>query len=104
MSTKPSPLSKYRYRRRPPHIQKADVDIFVTFCTASRRALPEAARTLVLGHCLREGGILPHAGEGARATLIINKLLGIPASRARFGVWEEESFDHVLACCGLMRD
>jgi len=35
MSTKPSPLSKYRYRRRPPHIQKADVDIFVTFCTAN---------------------------------------------------------------------
>jgi REP element-mobilizing transposase RayT len=67
-------LSKYRYRRRLPHLQKADCDLFVTFCTA-RRILPPAARDIVLEHCLREGGILPFedaredfAGEGARAT------------------------------------
>src|SRR6185503_17941018 len=59
-------LAKYRYRRRLPHLQKADADLFVTFCTGARRILPGVARDLVLEHCLREGGIL--AGEGARAT------------------------------------
>ncbi len=54
MST--TPLAKYRYRRRLPHFQRADADIFVTFCTA-RWQLPEAARDLVLDHCLREGGV-----------------------------------------------
>ena len=70
MSTKASPLSKYRYRRRLPHLQKADADLFITFCTGARRILPGEARDLVLEHCLREGGILPSAGEGARATRI----------------------------------
>ena len=70
MSTKTSPLTKYRYRRRLPHLQKADAAVFVTFCTGGRLALPEAARDLVLDHCLREGGIQPFAGEGARATLV----------------------------------
>lgn len=67
-------LAKYRYRRRLPHLQKADCDLFVTFCTA-RRVLPLEARDIVLEHCLREGGMLPFAddtakaaGGGARAT------------------------------------
>src|SRR5438132_2561145 len=68
MATKASPLSKYRYRRRLPHLQKADAAMFVTFCTGGHLALPEEARDLVLEHCLREGGILTFAGEGARAT------------------------------------
>jgi hypothetical protein len=50
-------LPKYRYRRRLPHLQKADAAMFVTFCTGARMALPEAARDLALEHCLREGGI-----------------------------------------------
>jgi len=65
MST--TPLAKYRYRRRLPHLQRADADIFITFCTA-RWQLPEAARDLVLDHCLREGGLRRFAGGGARAT------------------------------------
>ena len=67
-----SPLAKYRYRRRLSHLQKADCDFFVTFRTA-RRTLPPAARDLVMGHCLREGGIAESsafAGGGARATLL----------------------------------
>jgi len=55
MATKASPLSKYRYRRRLPHLQKADAAMFVTFCTGGHLALPEEARDLVLEHCLREG-------------------------------------------------
>ena len=66
MSTDASPLKKYQYRRRLPHLQKADADLFVTFCTGARRILPGEARDLVLEHCLREGGTF--AGEGARAT------------------------------------
>jgi REP element-mobilizing transposase RayT len=76
MSGSVPPLSKYRYRRRLPHLQKADADLFVTFCTGGPLVLSSAARDLVLEHCLREGGILPFAGReskaaggGARATL-----------------------------------
>ena len=54
MSGSPSPISKYRYRRRLPHLQKADADLFVTFCTAGPLVLSSAARDLVLEHCLRE--------------------------------------------------
>ena len=71
MASCTTPLPKYRYRRRLPHLQKADCDLFVTFCTA-RRVLPPAIRDLVMEHFLREGGIVPapaFAGEGARATL-----------------------------------
>ena len=61
-------LAKYRYRRRLPHLQKADTALFVTFCTGGRMVLPEPARDLVLAHCFREAGILAVAGEGARPT------------------------------------
>jgi REP-associated tyrosine transposase len=70
MSTKAPLLIKYRYRRRLPHLQKADAAVFVTFCTGGRQVLPEAARDLVLEHCRREGGIQLFAGEGARATRV----------------------------------
>jgi len=70
MSTKASPLEKYRYRRRLPHLQKADAALFVTFCTGGRRVLPERARDLVMEHCLREGGLQALAGEGARPTQV----------------------------------
>ena len=45
-------LAKYRYRRRLPHLQKADAALFVTFCTAARVTLPAEARNLVLEHSL----------------------------------------------------
>jgi hypothetical protein len=57
-------LAKYRYRRRLPHIQKADAVLFITFCTGGRRVLPKQARDLILEHCLREGGF---RGSVARA-------------------------------------
>ena len=60
--------TKYCYRRRLPHLQKADAALFVTFCTGAHLILPDQARDLVLEHCLREGGLQPLAGEGARAT------------------------------------
>ena len=67
-------LSKYRYRRRLPHLQKADATLFITFCTSGRMVLPTQARGVVVQHCLREGGILPIAGEGARATHTISRI------------------------------
>jgi len=63
-------LTKYRYRRRLPHLQRADRDLFVTFRTA-RVILTSAAGELVLQYCLREGGIVDMdrlAGGGARST------------------------------------
>ncbi len=68
VSSRATPLAKYRYRRRLPHLQKADADLFVTFCTGGPLVLSSAARDLVLEHCLREAGLRPFAGEGARAT------------------------------------
>src|SRR5215471_8745866 len=59
---------KYEYRRRLPHLQKADADLFVTFCAGARRILPELARDLVLDHCLREAGVRPFPDEAARST------------------------------------
>ena len=68
MSSQAAILAKYRYRRRLPHLQKADADLFITFCTGARTILPEKARHLVLEHCLREGGVLLCAPESvARA-------------------------------------
>jgi REP element-mobilizing transposase RayT len=69
MATGSSLVAKFSYRRRLPHLQKADTALFVTFCTAGGLVLPEAARDLVLLHCLRVGGIQDFAGGGARATL-----------------------------------
>ncbi|MGC1653971.1 MAG: transposase [Candidatus Sulfotelmatobacter sp.] len=54
MSGSTSPLTEYRYRRRLPHLQRADADLFVTFCTAGPLILSSAARRMVLEHCLRE--------------------------------------------------
>ena len=65
----PAPLTKYLYRRRLPHLQKADADLFVTFCTGGPLVLSSAARDLVLEHCLREGGLRSFAGERDRAAL-----------------------------------
>jgi REP-associated tyrosine transposase len=49
-------------------LQKADADLFITFCTLGRLVLPEPARQLVLEHCLKEAGLRPFAGKSARAT------------------------------------
>jgi REP element-mobilizing transposase RayT len=68
MSAIAPPPTKYRYRRRLPHLQKEDAALFVTFCAGGRSILPEPARDLVLEHCLRESGFQPLAGGGARAT------------------------------------
>jgi len=68
MSSNSAILAKYRYRRRLPHLQKADANLFITFCMLGRLVLPEPARQLVLEHCFREAGLRPLAGEGARAT------------------------------------
>jgi REP element-mobilizing transposase RayT len=69
MSSYAAILSKYRYRRRLPHLQKADADLFITFCTAARQVLPPEARDLVLEHCLREADILPIARESVARAL-----------------------------------
>jgi putative transposase len=67
MSANSAILAKYRYRRRLPHLQKADADLFVTFCTSARRILPEKARDIVFEHCLREAGVA-RASSPAKAS------------------------------------
>jgi REP element-mobilizing transposase RayT len=122
MST-PNPLAKYRYRRRLPHLQKADAILFVTFCTGARLPLPGEARELIAEHCRREHDrritlyafvVMPdhvhllicplrnEKGWPFPLVDILQCMKGATAHRInallhRSGpVWEEESFDHVL--------
>jgi REP element-mobilizing transposase RayT len=48
--------NRYEYRRRLPHYQRYDRDLFVTFCTLNRWSLSAEARDAVLGHCLHDHG------------------------------------------------
>ena len=73
-----TPLAKYRYRRRLPHLQKADASLFVTFCTAARRVLPEEPRELVLKHCLREAGVIPLADARAKPRILLLAVVIMP--------------------------
>src|SRR5438552_15840714 len=112
MATKASPLSKYRYRRRLPHLQKADAAMFVTFCTGGHLALPEDARATRVH--LYAAVVMPdhvhmlflplRDEEGWPYPLvdILQCLKSVTAHRINRllhtsgPVWEEESFDHVL--------
>ncbi len=71
---------RYQYRRRLPHLQKPDADLFITFCTA-RLKLPASARDVVLEHSLREGGVL--AGGNARTPLSPGTTTPVTTSRVR---------------------
>lgn len=44
----------YSYRRRLPHLQKADAMIFATFCKLKREPFSPRTRDLVLDHCVYE--------------------------------------------------
>jgi len=130
MSTIPTP-NKYKYRRRLPHLQKADADLFVTFCAGGPLILSAEARDLVLDHCLREHGrrihlhaavVMPNHvhlllsalrdGNGWPFPLV--DILQCLKSATAHGinklqncsgpVWEEESFDHVLRSDESLRE
>ena len=121
MPIKSSPLAKYDYRRRLPHLQKSDAELFVTFCTSGRLVLRPEARDLVFEHCLREERIhllavvvmpdhvhvilVPQRDEEGWPFPLVDILQcwkSVTAHRIdkllkRSGpIWEEESFDHVL--------
>jgi REP element-mobilizing transposase RayT len=116
-------LTKYRYRRRLPHLQKADCDLFVTFRAMRNAPLPAPARDIVLDHCLREHGkrvnllavvVMPDHAHLLLTPLrspdgwpyplvdILQCLKSTTAHRInkllhRSGpVWQDESLDHVL--------
>ena len=112
-----------RYRRRLPHYQKADTPIFVTFRKGTRQPLPDAARSIVLQHCLYGDRIrfrlhavvvMPEHvhllvtplrdahGDMFRLSEILRGIKGASAKSVNqlLGgsgpLWQEESFDHVL--------
>ncbi|HYU45746.1 MAG TPA: hypothetical protein VEK84_06165 [Terriglobales bacterium] len=113
----------YEYRRDLPHHQKADCVLFVTFCKLTKDPLPEAARSLVLQHCLHDHGsklrmhvavvmpehvhllLTPLRDERGWPYPLRNLLKLIKGTSARSvnkflgregPVWQEESFDRVL--------
>ena len=130
MSTSP-PLTKYKYRRRLPHLQKAEADLFVTFCTGGPLILPGEARSLVLEHCLREHGqrivlhtvvVMPNHVHLLLSPLrdrdgwpfpLVDILLSLKSATAHRinkllnwegPMWQEESFDHVLRSDESLRE
>jgi REP element-mobilizing transposase RayT len=119
----PFKATPYEYRRDLPHYQKADSILFVTFCRLAKDPLPEAARSIVLEHCLHDHGsklrmhvavvmpehvhllLTPLRDEQGWPHPLRNLLKLIKGTSARSvnkylgregPVWQEESFDHVL--------
>ena len=117
------PTRTYQYRRRLPHFQKFDRTLFVTFCRLARVPFPEAARDLILQHCLfeHEKRVELHAvvvmpdhvhllfkplrdpdGWPYPLQKVLKMIKGTSARDINklLGscgpVWEEESFGHVL--------
>ncbi len=72
--------NKYHYRRRLPHLQKADTALFVTFCTGARLPLPDTARDLVFEHCLREAGVAraPSPATAWKARIHLHAVVVMP--------------------------
>jgi REP element-mobilizing transposase RayT len=115
--------NKYEYRRRMPHYQLAGRVLFVTFCKANREPFPEAARDVVLAHCLHDHGkridveaavVMPDhvhmlftpladdQGVPHSLPFILKLIKGMSARSVNklMGIsgpiWQEESFDHVV--------
>jgi REP element-mobilizing transposase RayT len=113
----------YSYRRRLPHLQKADATIFATFCKLKREPFSPRARDLVLDHCVYEHAnridlyvavIMPEHvhllfrplrdqdGWPFPLHKILRSIKGISARDINklMGtsgpVWQDESFDHVV--------
>jgi REP element-mobilizing transposase RayT len=116
-------IRKYEYRRRMPHYQKPGRPLFVTFCKLIRAPFPEAARDLILAHCVHDHGkridlqaavVMPDhvhllltplpddQGWPYPLPAILKLIKGISARNVNklLGtsgpVWQEESFEHTL--------
>ena len=114
---------KYEYRRRMPHYQLASRPNFVTFCKLIRTPFPDAARDLILAHCMHDHGkridleaavVMPdHVhllltplpdddGSPYPLPFILQLIKGMSARSVNKlqgssgPVWQEESFDHVV--------
>jgi putative transposase len=115
--------NKYDYRRRLPHLQKADRPIFVSFRKGTKAPLSENCRSAVLDCCLCGNGTRFHLHAGVVMPEHVHLLLtplrdangnvfclrdilkGIKGASARRvnqlldrsgPVWQEESFDRVV--------
>jgi REP element-mobilizing transposase RayT len=116
-------LTRFKYRRRLPHLQEADVPIFVTFRKGTREPLAERCRSAVLERCLFGNGrkfrlhaavvmpehvhllLTPMRDADGEVCWLADILKGIKGASAHdvnciLGtcgpVWQEESFDHVI--------
>jgi REP element-mobilizing transposase RayT len=115
---------KYAYRRRLPHYQPAGRPLFVSFRKLIRDPFPEAARDLILAHCVHGHGkrfdlratvVMPDhlhllmtpladdEGWPYALPFILKLIKGMSARSVNVllgtgggPVWQEESFDHVV--------
>jgi REP element-mobilizing transposase RayT len=113
----------YYYRRQLPHYQKQQCTLFVTFCKLLPDPFSDAARSLVLRHCLHDHDkklkmhaavVMPEHvhllmtplpdpfGRAYPLLQILKMIKGVSArsvnklSGRQGPLWQEESFDHVL--------
>jgi REP element-mobilizing transposase RayT len=114
---------KYDYRRRLPHFQNPGTALFVTFRRLIREPFSDAARDVILEHCIHDHGkrfdlhaavvmpdhvhllLTPLSDEKSWPYSLPAILKSIKGTSARSvnkllektgPVWQEESFDHVL--------
>jgi REP element-mobilizing transposase RayT len=131
MAEVPTLNRKYEYRRRMPHYQKPGYPLFVTFCKLIRDPFTNAARDLILAHCIRDHGkrIDLHAAvvmpdhvhllltqlsddQGCPHPLpVILELIKGTSARSvnklletSGPVWQEESFEHTLRNDGSFQE
>ena len=122
---------KYQYRRRMPHYQKPGRPIFVTFCKLIRDPFPDAARDLILAHCVHDHGkridlhaavVMPDhvhllltplpddQGWPHSLPAILKLIKGVSARSVNKllgssgAVWQEESFEHTLRNDGSFQE
>ncbi len=131
MADSSSLARKYEYRRRLPHYQKAGRPIFVSFRKLLSDPFSDAARDLILGHCMHDHGkridlravvVMPEhvhmlltaladeKGWPYALPLLLKLIKGMSARSVNKlhgsggPVWQEESFDHVVRADGSFEE
>ena len=131
MADFPALSRKYEYRRRMPHYQKPGRPIFVTFCKLIRDPFPDAARDLILVHCVHDHGkrialqaavVMPDHVHLLLTPLtndqdwphplpaILKLIKGVSARSVNIllgttgPVWQEESFEHTVRNDGSFQE
>jgi REP element-mobilizing transposase RayT len=102
-----------RFKRRLPHLERADATYFVTFCTFKRRVLTPEQRDIVLATAIEHHPatcwfniitVMPdhvhfigRPAEGIAIATLMQSLKSVSSHRVSSGrLWQPEYFDRIL--------